>query len=82
MKGFAWLLVGVGLFTVVGSVQSVRETNLARQALVQEELASKAGGYYRVMEYDRPVTWLVAGLVVAGLGLLLLAIRRPEPTKS
>ena len=91
MRLFAWLLAVAGL--VIGSISvsyAIHETTMHEEAWIQRELRSQNAARFRRLIRDideevRPAGFIVspwpgvvAGGCVTALGIIVLAIRRPE----
>jgi uncharacterized membrane protein YedE/YeeE len=92
MRLFAWLLAVAGL--VIGSISvsyAIHETTMHEDVWIQRELRSQNAARFRrlIRDIDEEVRpagvivspWpgVVAGGCVTALGIIVLAIRRPEP---
>jgi hypothetical protein len=92
MRLFAWLLAVAGL--VIGSISvsyAIHETTMHEDVWIQRELRSQNAARFRrlIRDIDEEVRpagvivspWpgVVAGGCVTALGIIVLAIGRPEP---
>jgi hypothetical protein len=76
MRVFAWLLVALGAANIVLTIPVVNALNK-----IADEVSSHIAttyGRYSEPSYGGYGPGFVTGAVIAGFGLLLLAIRRPQ----
>jgi hypothetical protein len=69
MKALGWVCVVLGFIITVGTILAVREDNSAYSALCS------GGNLQACAQTSSPAIGLIIGAVVAGFGLLLVAIR-------